>query len=222
MALVVTAALSFSKTQVIFTDTTGDYDASTNPTGYGAPNAEFTDYAHFAIIRKKNVNSVADVVLALDSYDEVTATEFKATRSVDGWFEAVKLNILVWTADTYPADTVRYHNGVVYKANTSTSQTPGVGDEWDVVSDLTTIEDNSTVTATIDGRVTVFNADLYWSKQIAANSEKGLCGVCTDDRKKKRLDDIEFHIKAGLVADQIGNNTDGEWNVLALIQLGAT
>lgn len=221
MPLTVKAALSFSKTQVIFTDTTGNYNATTNPGGYGAPNALFTDYAHYAIIRKKNVNGVADVVMSLLTYDPLTATEFKATRTLDGWYEAKKLNILKWLAGTYPLDTVRYYNGVVYKANTSTSETPGAGAQWTVVTDLTTIESNSTVTVTIDGRVTVFNADLYWSKQIAANSQKGLCGVCEDDRKKKRLDDIFFHIQAGLIADQTGDNTNGEWNVLALIQLGA-
>ncbi len=221
MALTVKAELSFSKTQVILTDTTGNYDATTNPGGYGAPNALFTDYAHYAIIRKKNVNSVADVVMALDAYDEEVATEFKATRTLDGWYEGKKLNILKWTAGTYPLDTVRWYNQVVYKANISTSQTPGAGADWTVVSDLTTIESNSTVTVTIDGRVTVYNADLYWSKQMAANSQKGLCGVCEDDRKKKRLDDILFHIQCALVGDQTGNNSNGEWNVLALIQLGA-
>jgi hypothetical protein len=221
MALVVQAALSFSRTQVILTDTTGDYDASTNPTGYGAPNALFTDFAHYAIIRKKNVNSVADEVLVLELFDEGTAKEFKATRTKDGWFEGNKLTITKWTAGTYASGTVRWHNQVVYKANTSTSETPGAGIQWDVVSDLTTIEGNATLTETIDGRVTVYNADTYWSKQIAANSQKGLCGVCEDDRKKSRLDNILFHIHCALVADKSGDNTNGEWNVLGLIQLGA-
>jgi hypothetical protein len=221
MALVIDVALTFSKTQVIFTDVTGAYNASTNPTGYGAPNDAFTDFAHYAIIRKKNVNSVSDEVLALDAYSPVTDTVFTTDREIDGWYEGTKLTIRIWTAATYPAGTIRSHNGVIYEANTSTSQTPGAGAQWDVNSDLEDIETNSTVTVTRDGRVTAFNADLYWSKQIAANSMEGKCGICKDDRQKERLDRIYTHIQAVLVADGKGNNQDGEWNVLSLIQLGA-
>lgn len=221
MALVVDVELSFSKTQVFFEDITGAYHAVDNPTGYGAPNDAFTDFVHYAIIRKKNVNDVDDSILTLDAYNPVTATEFEADRDVDGWYEGTKFTIRIWSAGSYAAGTVRSHNGVIYEANTLTSQTPGAGAQWDVVSDLEEIEDNATVTVTRDGRVTAFYADLYWSKQIAANSKGGRCGICKDDRQKERLDRIESHLNAVLVADQKGNNQDGEWNVLALIQLGA-
>lgn len=217
----VTISVTFSRTQVIVTDTTGAYNVTTNPGGYGTPNNAFADYAHYVILRKKGVGDTADAVMTLDTYNPISATSFTATRTLDGWYEATKLNITIWSAGTYASGTVRYHSGVVYVSNTSTSQTPGAGAEWTVVSDLTTIEDNATLIATIEGRVTVYNADTYWSKQIAANSKEGKCGVCQDDRQKDRLDRIYFHIQAALVADQLGNNTDGEWNVQALILLGA-
>lgn len=221
MALEISVALSFSRTAVTFTDGTGDYDAGDNPGGYGAPNDEFSDFAHYAIIRKKNVNDVDDEILELDAYNPLTATEFTTERAVDGWYEGTKLNIRIWSAGIYNVDTVRYHSGVIYKANTLTSQTPGAGAQWDVVTDLTTIESNNSVTVTRDGRVTPYNADLYWGKQIAANSKQGKCGICQDDRQKERLDRILRHIHAVNVADAYGFNQDGEWNVLALIQLGA-
>jgi hypothetical protein len=221
MALVVDVELSFTKDSVIFTDVTGAYNALTNPTGYGTPNDAFADFAHYAIIRKKNVNDVDDEVLTLETYDPLTDTEFTADREIDGWYEGTKFTIRKWTAATYPSGTVRYHNGVIYLSNTSTSQTPGAGAQWDIVSDLEDIEDNATVTITRDGRVTPWNADVYWSKQIAANSKQGKCGICKDDRQKERLDRIYSHIQAVMVADQYGYNQDGEWNVLSLIQLGA-
>jgi Ca2+-binding RTX toxin-like protein len=202
-------------------DVTGAYHVTDNPTGYGAPNDAFADFAHYVIIRHKNVNSVADEVLTLNLYNPLSATEFTATRTTDGHYEVTKLNIYIWSAGTYAADTVRYYAGSVYLSNTSTSQTPGAGAQWDVVTDLTEIEDNNTLIDTITGRVTVYDADVYWSKQIALNSQRGKCGICEDDRKKKKMDDILQYIQNALTADQLGYNTDGEWAVLALRLLGA-
>lgn len=220
MALSVVIAVTFSKTQVIVTDITGSYDALTNLGGYGAPNDAFADFAHYVILRKKNVNSVPDQVLVLDASNPLSSTVFTYTRTIDGWYEAKKLNIRIWSAGTYAAGTVRYYSGAVYISNASTSGVPGVTG-WNLVTDLTTVEGNATLIATVDGRVTAYNADTYRSKQIALNSQKGLCGICADDRQKGRLDKIWFHLQAVLVADQLGDNTNGEWNVLALQLLGA-
>lgn len=216
----VKVAITFTKTQVIVTDITGNYNVTTNPGGYGAPNDLFSDFAHYVILRKKNVNLVADVVMTLDSFNPLSSTVFTATRTIDGWYEAKKLNIRKWTAGTYNLNDVRYYNGSVYKANTTTTGTPGVTG-WDLVTDLTTIESNGTVVTAVDGRVTAYNADTYWSKQIALNSQKGNCGICVDDRQADRLKKIEFHLQAVLVADQMGDNESGEWNCLSLALLGA-
>lgn len=221
MALSLTAVVTFTADQVVLTNDTGDYDLATNPSGYGAPNPEFTDLVHYAIIRKKNVNSVADEVLTVDSYNQISAESFTADREADGWYEGVLIDIEIWSAGAYAINYVVYHNGVIYMANTGTSGTPGASGDWDVVSSLEDIEDNDTIYTNSNGRTTPYNADVYWSKQIAQNSQRGRCGVCEDDRQKERLDKIEFHINCVLVADQQGNNSDAEFNVLTLINLGA-
>jgi hypothetical protein len=220
MALTVVVELSFTATGVTLTDATGAYDVTSNPTGYGSPNAAFADYAHYAILRKKNVNEVADEDLDVTAYDETSATAFSATRSVDGWHQGVKLNIPVWTAGTYASGTVKYYNGVIYQANTSTSQQPPHAN-WDIISDLTDIEGHTSIITTTINNVTAYNADVYWSQQIALLSQQGMCGICEDSRKRERLERIRNHITAVLVADIRDNNTDGEWNALALISLGA-
>lgn len=221
MALELSATLTFSATQVTLTNDTGDYNVSTNPTGYGTPNPAFNALAHYAIIRKKNVNDVADEVLTLDSYSPTSAETFTTDRELDGWFEGTLIDILIWTAGTYASGYVVYYNGVIYQSNTSTTGTPGVSVDWTVVTDLESIEDNATVYTYAIGRSTAYDADVYWSKQIAANSEQGRCGICQDDRQKERLDKIEFHVNAVLVADQQGDNLEAEWNVQSLILLGA-
>lgn len=221
MGLSVAITVTFSGTQVIITDTTGNYDLTNNPGGYGSPNPAFSDFAHYVILRKKNVNLVADVVLTLDAYNPLSSTVFTYERTLDGWYEATKLNISKWTAGSYVSGDVRYYNGSIYQANTSTSATPGADSTWTVITDLTLIENNPTLIATLLGRSTAYNADTYWSKQIALLSQKGKCGICEDDKQKNRLDKIYFHIQAELVADQFGDNESAEWNVQALILLGA-
>lgn len=220
MALVPVATMTFAASTLSVVESTGSYDASTNPTGYGSPNAAFSDHAHYAIIRKKNVNGVADEVLVLSSYDETVATAFTAPRTVDGWYEGKKLNIVKWTSGTYAADIVKYHNGVIYKANTSTSEEPPHAD-WDIVTDLTTLEDNASVTVTTISRVTPYNADVYWSKKEALYAQQGRNGLTLEDKAQTRQQTIYKKIQQALVADQLGLDTDGEWIVLDLIEMGA-
>lgn len=220
MSLSVSVDLEFSATGVTLVDQTGAYDATTNPGGYGSPNAAFGDFAHYALLRKKNVNSVADALLTLASYDPLTATEFSTTRSVDGWYQGVKFNIPNWTAGSYAAGSVVYKSGVIYKANAPTSAQPPAS-AWDIVSDLTTIETNSSITVTTVNRNTAYNADVYWSNQIADLTEQGNMAIDDDDRDKTRLDNIYRTIQQVLVADGRGNNTAGEWCVLRLQKMGA-
>ena len=220
MALVPVVTMTFAASTLSLNDATGNYDASTNPTGYGAPNALFTDYAHYAIIRKKNVNGISDQVLVLTSYDPLVALTFSGPRVVDGWYEGKKLNILKWTAGTYASGVVRYHNGVIYKANTSTSQQPPHAN-WDIVSDLTTLEANASVIVTTIGRVTPYNADVYWSKKEALYAQQGRNGLTLEDKAQTRQQNIYRKIQQVLVADQLGLDTDGEWIVLDLIEMGA-
>jgi hypothetical protein len=221
MALDPQAALTFDADSIMIEDTTGDYHAVNNPGGYGTPNPAFSDLTHHVLLRKKNVNNVDDEVIEVDAYNSATDTEFEAERSEDGWYEVTMLHVRKWSAGSLAADTVRSHNGVLYVSNATTGEEPGTGNDWDEVEDLADIEENNTVFRGIDGRTTAYNADLYWSKQIAANSRRGKCGICEDDRQKERLDRIYAHIQAVQVADGFGNNSSGAWNVLSLIQLGA-
>lgn len=230
MALDRTATLTFSADQVILTNTTGDYSVS-NPGGYGTPNPDFSDFAHYAIIRKKNVNEVADEELTIDSYDPDTAEEFDADRSVDGWHEGTMFDIGVWdsgtsyTGGTVTTGSVVEDDGIVYLCGTSNSNSkPSLNpSKWTVVTDLTTIEDNTTLSATVEDRVTAYDADVYWSKQIADLSQKGQCSLqlIVDDKLKARLDLILLNIQCAKTADQLGSNTSGEWSVLRLRHLGA-
>jgi len=221
MALIPVITVTFSNTEVIVTDVTGDYNVSTNPGGYGAPNPAFNTLAHYVVLKKKGVGDTQDATLVLDTYNPLVSTSFTYQRTIDGWYEATKLTIPIWSAGSYANGIVKYYNGTVYKANQTTSSTPGADATWDAVTDLTTIFGNTSIYTTILGRSTAFNADTYWSKQIAANSIKGLCATSIDDKQRKRLQDIKDLIQGELVADQYGDNENAEWCVQGLILLGA-
>lgn len=221
MSLIISVDFVFSATKVTLRDNTGDYDATNNPGGYGTPNPAFNIYAHYGIIRKKYAGDTPDVVLTMDPYNPITDTSYPATRTVDGWYEGTKLNILIWTAGTSGIGTVRYYGGNVYIANASTTSTPGTDGTWTPVTDLTTIEDNTSVIATIVGRVTAYNADVYWGELATEKASNDVIGINMDDRQLERFRTIKYNIWAALAADQLGDNLQGEVIVNRLQNLGA-
>lgn len=229
MALARTGTLTFSATQVTLTNTTGDYNAVTNPGGYGAPNPTFASLHHYGILRKKAVGTETDEVLSVTSDGYASALTFVATRERDGWFEGKLLDISIWDSGTaYTGGTlvtgsvVSYLGVVYYSILNGTNQQPNISPTyWTAVTDYTTIEDNASISVTTVGRVTVYDADLYWSNKMALNSQNGRVGLSPDDRQTAALNRILWHIQCALVADQFGNNSDGEWNVRTLRSLGA-
>lgn len=77
-------AVTASGDAMTVTDVTGDYDASTNPTGYGAPNEERANLALF--LRSFNKLTTGDVELVIDDNDSPnTVTEWSVSLNKDGW-----------------------------------------------------------------------------------------------------------------------------------------
>ena len=223
MALELKISFVEGKTVLIAKNVTGDYDAADNPGGYGSPNEAFDDFAHYMIIRKKNVNNVNDVVLDVVATDPLEATEFQINRAVDGWYSATALDIKIWADDqSIEIGDVRYYGGLIYEALTNNLDSqPNVNPSDWVARTILEVESNTDVISATSDTVVYYNADVYYSKHIADNSIKGKCGVCEDERKKIQYEQIEFHLNAAAVANCQKNYADGEWNVLALIKLSA-
>jgi len=65
-------------------DSTGDYDASTNPGGYGGSNTARSDLALLAVATYKATSGDVDLVIA--AYDPEVVTQFVITaEGSDGW-----------------------------------------------------------------------------------------------------------------------------------------
>lgn len=76
-------------------DNTGNYDAATNPGGYGTPNLTRAGLAlfHFATLKTE----LADVVVVVTPNNAETVAEFELTLDKDGWLELHTVGIQLLT-----------------------------------------------------------------------------------------------------------------------------
>jgi len=85
-------SFAFSESQdgtiLYLDDTTGEYDAISNPGGYGSPNTARTDLAIVVVTNYKPV--VGDTLLTAETYDPEVAIQWEyQTLPADGWYQAM-------------------------------------------------------------------------------------------------------------------------------------
>jgi hypothetical protein len=111
-------SVSAASSSMIITDATGNYDATTNPSGYGSPNANRNTLALFLRVYNKRYDgdsSLSNTLLTIASYDPTTVTQWTSTLNKDGWQQAT-----VYGLKLYSTSTLFAVNDLVY--NTSTSE----------------------------------------------------------------------------------------------------
>lgn len=92
--------------------------------------------ALYAYLYKRDVSSV-DTAVTVSNADPLNVTYWEfSLADADGWYVAIIFGFPIWSAGTYALNKCVYHSGVYYKANTSTTETPGAGSEWDVITDI--------------------------------------------------------------------------------------
>tara|TARA_R100001086_G_scaffold240206_2_gene166109 strand:- start:1501 stop:2253 length:753 start_codon:yes stop_codon:yes gene_type:complete len=122
---------------VLFPDQTGNYDAGTNPGGYGAPNDDRADIAIFLIPKLWDpidnvISTLAASVVTSGNDDPVNATDWILNISEDGYYPIdfgyvhLQSNGLPVDTDEYIYDTV---DGQLYRSLTDSNNTaPNVDD----------------------------------------------------------------------------------------------
>lgn len=92
--------------------------------------------ALFLYLYKRDAESNdTQVSITNDDPENVASWEFSLAAN-DGWYVAILFGFPIWSAGTYAANKCVFYNDVYYKANTSTSETPGAGSDWDVITDI--------------------------------------------------------------------------------------
>lgn len=107
-------------------------------TVYGGANTERADLALYVYLYKRSA-ALVDVAVTILNTSPTSAASWSfalAGAASDGGYRAIVFAFPIWTAGTYAANKCVYHSGVYYLANTSTTGTPGVSGDWDVITDI--------------------------------------------------------------------------------------
>lgn len=84
----------------------------------------------------KRAADLTDVAVTISNTNPLNATAWSFSLAGDGWYRAIIFGFPIWEAGTYAASKCVYHSGSYYKASTSTSGTPGVSADWDLITDV--------------------------------------------------------------------------------------
>ena len=105
---------------ILYKDNTGAYDVTTNPTGYGAPNATRASlYLKFFLTLK---TTSGDEQITVPAYNANSVTQWSIPLTQDGYYEAYVFGTLVYAGGTtYALGSVIYHVGTneFYKSLTA-------------------------------------------------------------------------------------------------------
>lgn len=122
---------------------------------YGGSSPDRNELALYLYLYKRDASDV-DTPITVDNSDplNVVAWSFDLPAA-DGVFVAVIFGFYIWSAGTYANGDCVYYSGSYYKANTSTTSTPGADSTWDLISDIK---------AEVTGNTTVEQTQAYaWS-----------------------------------------------------------
>lgn len=95
---IVKSSLNSDGTVMNLSDSTGAYNVSDNPGGYGTPNPDRDQLAIY--LRAYNKRSDDDVALSIATYDKVTASTWAVTLNKDGWQQVNSYGLRFYSTDT--------------------------------------------------------------------------------------------------------------------------
>lgn len=143
---------------IVYKDNTGNYNASTNVGGYGAPNETRANlYLKLFLTLKK---TVGDEQITVAAYNENTVTQWSITLSEDGYYEAYMFGALAYAGGTtYALADVVYSaaQDAFYKSLSAGN----VGNAVTNATFWTAVTDVDELKAAIAASTTVGYADVY-------------------------------------------------------------
>jgi len=132
---------------------------------YGGSNPDRDQLALYVYLYKRDAQN-NDTQITVTNTSPLTANAWSfALPAQDGVFVAIVFGFYIWSAGTYTLGTCRYYNGYYYKANTSTSSTPGSDSTWDLITDIL---------GTCSGNTSVEQTQTYnWSDAHCSSGKLG-------------------------------------------------
>ena len=96
---IIQQSISADGTTMVFADTTGNYNALTNPGGYGTPNAARNTLALFLQVFNNRFDGSPTIVqspLTIAAYDPTVVASWTATLVKEGWQEATVYGVALF------------------------------------------------------------------------------------------------------------------------------
>lgn len=237
MALIPTLTLvsgSTNNEQIAMQESTGAYDAGTNPGGYGAPNIEAVDAAQHVFAFKKNVSStdenITDHLNTYDPEDGVTTKTWTldisedGANTDDGWYEFYLMVVPIYSAVTaYTVDEIVSSAGILYKCiQAGTGQTPASSptywtavDITDTVENLETIlddQDTYSIWTGYEHDIMIENTEIFYANKVAEAC--AACAPCNDlSDEIGEIEYLEFYMRCAYTNESKENWTAAEKNI---------
>lgn len=120
---------------LIIDDQTGDYDVTSNPTGFGAPNPARVDMGLITFLVAKRSTGDEFIALTPDDADPHLVVDWTATHGVDTIYKAIMYGVDNWdSGTTYALDEVVFNDAdnLFYKSiqAANTNNTPASSPAW--------------------------------------------------------------------------------------------
>jgi hypothetical protein len=116
--------ISAGASTMTITDATGDYNASTNPTGYGSPNTARNVLALYLYAINKRYDGGSDLVnteLTIATYDPTIVSEWTVTLNKDGWQQVTVYGLNLYNVNTLlEVGEIVYNGGVLERITSRT------------------------------------------------------------------------------------------------------
>lgn len=156
----------------ILEDSTADYGVSGHPLR--------NQLALYVYLNKRSA-ALADTPVAIDNTTPLTSTRWTIALQGDSWYPGIVFGFLIWSAGTYTQNQCVYYSGSYYiVAVASTTETPGAGVQWTLITNIlgTCLNLNTNVEQTQFNAFTVCNGAVKAGASLQPLGQKIVNGSC--------------------------------------------
>ena len=215
--------LSLTKTSIssdcatmVITDNTGNYDVTTNPTGYGAPN-ETRANLYLKFITNLRTSDGREPI-TITAYNDNTAASWSFTITEPGWYEHYLFGCLVWSAAiTYAAGEIAYDvaTDLYYKSVSAGNINNAVTNAtyWTATTDVVDFAAAVALPQADTYEVTLNKVEICALQKCEATMlEKAGCD-CKDSDGIAQYEKVRMKLEAVTYAEALGNFSDAQEKV---------
>lgn len=200
---------------MVVTEITGDYNVTTNPTGFGAPNETRANlYLKLLVHLRK---STGREVIAVPAYNENTASSWSidVSNSEDGWLELYLFGCKAWGSGVtyqlnyvaYDASTDKYYRSL---QNSNTNHLVSDTAWWSEATDIDHFTAARTASQPDTYSVTENVVELCRSRKCEAQMLiKAGCNCC-DECALKEYEKVRMKIEAAAIHEALENFTEAQ------------